>query len=82
MNFINVVNSIRSHPDYAEKYEANADPFNKELAFNRILQEVMLKRRKEELELYKLFADPAFKAAWSQSIKDTLNRNLDSRPNP
>ncbi|WP_255516702.1 MULTISPECIES: hypothetical protein [Lysobacter] len=43
----------------------------------------MLKRRKEELELYKLFAsDAAFKTAWSQSIKETLNRNLDNRPNP
>jgi type I restriction enzyme R subunit len=35
-----------------------------------MLQEVMLKRRKEELELYKLFAnDPAFKAAWQQSVE-------------
>jgi len=83
VKFINVVNSIRAHPDYAEKYEANTDPFNKSLAFEKMLQEVMLKRRKEELELYKLFAsDPAFKSAWSQSIKSTLTRNLDGRPKP
>jgi type I restriction enzyme R subunit len=74
VKFINVVNSIRSHPDYTEKYEANADPYNRELALEKILQDVMLKRRKEELELYKLFAsDPAFKAAWSQSIASVLN---------
>jgi type I restriction enzyme R subunit len=73
VKFINIVNSIRSHPDYSEKYEANADPYNRELALERILQDVMLKRRKEELELYKLFAsDPAFKAAWSQSIASVL----------
>lgn len=83
VKFINVVNSVRAHPDYVEKYESNADPFNKGLALEKILRDVMLKRRKEELELYKLFAsDPAFKSAWSQSIKQVLSRNLDSRPKP
>ncbi|MGF7176735.1 type I restriction endonuclease subunit R [Azospirillum doebereinerae] len=73
VKFINVVNSIRTHPDFAEKYEANADPYNREIAFEKMLQDVMLKRRKEELELYKLFAsDPAFKAAWSHSIEKML----------
>lgn len=73
VKFVNIVNSIRAHPDYAEKYEANPDPYNRELALEKMLQEVMLKRRKEELELYKLFAsDPAFKAAWSQSIASVL----------
>lgn len=77
VKFINVVNSIRSHPDYAEKYEGNTDPFNRDLALDKILQDVMLKRRKEELELYKLFAsDPAFKTAWSQSIASVLNGRL------
>lgn len=76
VKFINVVNSIRAHPDYAEKYEENSDPFNRNLALETIVQDVMLKRRKEELELYKLFAsDPAFKAAWSQNIQQMLNRH-------
>ena len=79
IKFINVVNSIRAHPDYTEKYEANADPYNRELALEKMLQDVMLKRRKEELELYKLFAsDPAFKAAWSHSIESTLNGRPDA----
>lgn len=39
-----------------------------------MLQDVMLKRRKEELELYKLFvSDPAFKTAWSQNIQSMLS---------
>jgi len=76
VKFINVVNSIRSHPDYTEKYEANTDPYNRGLALEKMLQEVMLKRRKEELELYKLFAsDAAFKTAWSQSIEKVLMNN-------
>ncbi len=77
VKFINIVNSVRSHPDYGEKYEANADPYNRELALEKMLQDVMLKRRKEELELYKLFAsDPAFKTAWSQSIASALDSQV------
>ena len=79
MKFINVVKSVRSHPDYSEKYAANTDPYTRDLAFEKILQDVMLKRRKEELDLYKLFAsDPAFKAAWSQSIEQMLSKNPDT----
>lgn len=81
VKFINVVESVRAHPDYVEKYESNADPYNKGLALEKILRDVMLKRRKEELELYKLFAsDSAFKSAWSQSIKQVLSRDLGTRP--
>lgn len=82
VKFINVVNSIRAHPDYTEKYEENTDPYNRNLALEKMLQDVMLKRRKEELELYKLFAsDPAFKAAWSQNIQQMLGQYRGGRPN-
>jgi type I restriction enzyme R subunit len=81
VKFVNIVNSIRAHPDYTAKYEDNTDPYNRGLALEKMLQDVMLKRRKDELELYKLFAsDPAFKAAWSQNIEQVLNKNLDNRP--
>lgn len=77
VKFVNIVNSIRAHPDYTAKYEDNADPYNRGLALEKMLQDVMLKRRKDELELYKLFAsDPAFKAAWSQNIEQVLNKNF------
>ncbi|OAP39038.1 DEAD/DEAH box helicase [Sinorhizobium glycinis] len=77
VKFINVVNGIRAHPDFTEKYEENTDPYNRGLALEKMMQDVMLKRRKEELELYKLFAsDPAFKAAWSQSIETVLRTGM------
>ena len=80
VKFVNIVNSIRAHPDYTAKYEENADPYNRGLALEKMLQDVMLKRRKDELELYKLFAsDPAFKAAWSQNIEQVLKKNLDNQ---
>ena len=71
---MNIAESVRAHPDFREKYENNPDPQNRGLAFEKMLREVMLQRRKDELELYKLFAnDPAFKAAWQQSMERVIN---------
>ncbi|MDF1830556.1 type I restriction enzyme subunit R domain-containing protein, partial [Cycloclasticus pugetii] len=70
IKFVNIADSVRAHPDYEDKYKNNADPHNRELAFEKILKEIMLQRRKDELELYKLFAgDDAFKSSWKQSIQ-------------
>ncbi|MEM7361080.1 MAG: type I restriction endonuclease subunit R [Pseudomonadota bacterium] len=74
VKFVNIAESVKAHPDFEEKYKNNADPHNRELAFEKILKEIMLQRRKDELELYKLFAgDDSFKAAWKESIKRTLD---------
>jgi len=70
IKFVNIAESVKAHRDYEEKYKNNADPHNRELAFEKILKEIMLERRKDELELYKLFAgDDAFKSSWKQSIQ-------------
>lgn len=70
VKFVNIAESIRQHPDFEAKYQNNPDPHNRELAFEKMLKEVMLRRRKDELELYKMFAgDPAFKTAWMQSMQ-------------
>jgi type I restriction enzyme R subunit len=76
VKFVNIAASIKAHPDFAEKYQNNPDPHNRELAFEKMLKEVMLDRRKHELELYKLFAsDPAFKASWQQSLERMVNHS-------
>lgn len=70
IKFLNIAESVKSHPDYEDKYKNNTDPHNRELAFEKMLKEIMLQRRKDELELYKLFAgDDAFKSSWKQSIQ-------------
>lgn len=70
IKFVNIAESVKAHPDYEEKYKNNTDPHNRQLAFEKILKEIMLQRRKDELELYKLFSgDDAFKASWKQSIQ-------------
>lgn len=73
VKFINIAESVKSHPDFEAKYQNNPDPHNRELAFEKMLKEVMLARRKDELELYKLFAgDSAFKASWTQSMQRSV----------
>ena len=70
VKFVNITENIKGHPDFETKYQNNPDPHTRELAFEKMLKEVMLKRRKEELELYKLFAgDSAFKASWTESLQ-------------
>ena len=77
IKFINIAESIKAHPDFKEKYEDNSDTHNRELAFQKIFEEVMLKNRRNELELYKLLAnDEAFKAAMQQSLKRVVSDRL------
>lgn len=74
VKFVNIAESIKNHPDFEGKYKNNPDPHNRELAFQKMLKEVMLIRRKDELELYKLFAnDSAFKSAWTQSMQHAVS---------
>ena len=42
------------HNDFKEKYADNKDNQNREIAFNKIFDEVMGKQRKNELDLYRL----------------------------
>ncbi len=65
IRFVNLVNSIKSHPDFEEKYLNNPDIHNRELAFVKILDEVMLKNRKKEIEIYKKYIeDEEFKRSY------------------
>ncbi len=74
IKFVNIAESIKAHPDYEDKYKNNADPHNRQLAYDKIIKEVMLQRRKEDMELYRLFSgDDAFNSAWKQSIQHILD---------
>ena len=73
VKFLNIIQSVQSHPDFEEKYNENPDPYSRNLAFEKIMKDIMLRRRKEELELYKLHAqDQAFKSSLYQSVKEAL----------
>lgn len=75
VKFLSIADSIKAHPDFDEKYKNNQDSHNRVLAFQKIFEDVMLKNRRNELELYKLLAsDAAFKSAMQQSLREVVDR--------
>ncbi len=75
MKFISLADNIKAHPDFEKKYQNNQDTHNRELAFAKIFEDVMLKNRRNEMELYKLIAgDAAFNAAMQQSLQQMVSK--------
>lgn len=69
-----LAHKVKQHPDFAAKYQATNNPDNKLAALHKIIAEVMLSARRDEMELYKLFAtDDAFKLAMQHSLERMLN---------
>lgn len=70
VKFVSLTKSIQAHPDFLSKVAENTDEQNKNLAFQKILDDVMSKQRKQELDLYRLYAkDDAFKTAFFDTMK-------------
>ncbi|WP_236609912.1 ParD-like family protein [Desulfotignum phosphitoxidans] len=44
IKFIHIADSIRAHPDFDQKYKNNQDTHNRVLAFQKIFEDVMLKK--------------------------------------
>ncbi|MDG5816453.1 hypothetical protein QA601_15255 [Chitinispirillales bacterium ANBcel5] len=66
---------IQAHPDYKTKVAENRDSQNRDLAFKKILDDVMAQQRKKELELYKLYAkDEGFYTALYNMMKMMTER--------
>lgn len=74
VKFISISKYIQAHPDYQTKVADNKDAQNRDLAFKKILDDVMGQQRKKELELYKLYAkDESF----YQALFDTMKRMIE-----
>ena len=75
VKFITISRHIQAHPDFQSKVADNKDAQNRDLAFKKILDDVMGQQRKKELELYKLYAkDESF----YQALFDTMKRMIDN----
>lgn len=73
LKFVSLAQKMKAHPDYNEKFKDNKDEQNRDIAFNKIFDEVMSKQRRNELDLYRLISqDDGFKIA----MLDTLKRML------
>ena len=76
IKFLNIVESVQAHPDFERNFDENSDPYSRNLAFEKIMKEVMLQRRREELELYRLHSqDEAFRSALYLSVKEALTQS-------
>ena len=74
VKFISLTKSIQAHPDFQSKVAENKDAQNKDLAFKKILDDVMTQQRKQELDLYRLYAkDDAFYQAFFDTMKRMAN---------
>ncbi|MCB9000336.1 MAG: type I restriction endonuclease subunit R [Bacteroidales bacterium] len=75
IKFITLSKHVQAHPDFQSKVAENKDSQNRDLAFKKILDDVMAQQRKKELELYKLYAkDESF----YQAFFDTMKRLIDN----
>ena len=70
---IYLVKSIQNHPHFENKYKNNPDPYTRSLAFEKILNEIMVTQRRNIMELYKLYQkDDAFKGTFSQTLENLV----------
>ena len=74
VKLIQLSERLRAHPDFAHKYADNPDQQNRNLALQKMLQEVLARQRMQDLELYKLHAkDDHFK----QGLFELMKRLVD-----
>ncbi|RQP11915.1 MAG: type I restriction endonuclease subunit R [Chryseobacterium sp.] len=74
IKLLSLTKSVQAHPDFRLKVAENPDMQNRDLALRKILDDVMSKQRRQELELYKLYAqDSSFNQAFFDTIKYTVN---------
>jgi type I restriction enzyme R subunit len=75
VKFLSLSKHIQAHPDYQTKVAQNKDSQNRDLAFRKILDDVMSQQRRKELDLYRLYAkDESFYRAFF----DTMKRIVDN----
>ncbi len=75
VKYISIAKNVMSHPDFKDKVAENADKQNSDLALKRIMDEIMLKRRKANVEEYKRYAKDD---AYYQGIFDLMRRMIDN----
>ncbi len=74
IKFISLVDALRAHKDFNSKYAQNTDDQNRELAFKKIVDDEMARRRKIDMDLYKMYAqDPSFNQAFMNALKQGLS---------
>jgi type I restriction enzyme R subunit len=80
IRFVSLHKHILAHPDFKSKVADNKDAQNSELAFHKILDDVMTTQRRKELDLYKLYAkDDSFQRAFFDTMWRMVLRPVEHR---
>ncbi|WP_291728769.1 type I restriction endonuclease subunit R [Bernardetia sp.] len=76
VKFVMLTKHVQAHPDYETKVANNKDIQNRDIAFQKILEEVMMQQRRKELDLYKLYTqDESFRQAFFDTMKQMMNKS-------
>ncbi len=82
VKFLNLAEQIRAHPDFEDKFEKNSDPQNRELAFQKIFEDVLHDTRKKEMDLYRsLTSDAAFRLSVQKHLQELSQFRADEYEN-
>lgn len=72
---IEMAKKIKAHPNFSIQYENNPNEHTKNLSFDEILLQILLERRKEDMEFYKRYTtDDVFKSAYQAHMKKIVER--------
>lgn len=75
VRFVAIVESIRQHKDYQDKYLVIQDPIIRSQIFSDIVKDVMRNRREQEMEIYKQFVkDLAFQKSLIGGLERVVQR--------
>lgn len=69
MKILSIARYVRENPKYKEQVENNPDEQNRKIAFNELIKQAMIQRRKQDLELYRMYAsDEDFERTFDAGI--------------
>ncbi|MVZ62162.1 type I restriction endonuclease subunit R [Sphingobacterium humi] len=72
--FQTFLEKIQQHPDYESKYLNNHDNYTRDIAYNKILDQVALQMRKVQLDFAKQWLDDHFKQDFKSSTQRAIGR--------
>lgn len=75
VKYISIAKNVMAHPDFEEKVANNSDKQNSDIALKKIMDEIMLRRRKANVDEYKRYAKDE---AYYQGMFDLMRRMIDN----
>lgn len=75
IRFITLSQHVQKHPDFETKVAQNPDVQNRDLALKKIMDDVMAKQRRKELDFYKLYVQDE---SFNQALFDMIRRFANS----